>query len=433
MKNIIRLLLLVGLSSSLFLAGCTARVYGVPKEEWHRMTPVEQQQARKAYEERRRLYEERRLYEAKQRAHEAELKARQAREEASHNPAPHRHDQVPELIHFTLEGGTVYVAGRHHPFNPVTVALRQGESKRLVLVTSDERRPHHVQLVCGYEKGVLWLSNGKSRVHTQQFSYNNHWRNGQHYQNLEVGGAVGLRGGILRVGSGAMPAATSSRSHGNNRNEKPHGQEKKENTCRDDRGRIVRPGPGENCNAPDKAAKQDKRFPATPAAPAANGRKVSKADGDDASGHTPRPNTFGSAAAQALEKMTRGGANQDERKGKSHSQESKPSHEKNPQRQATTSAKAAPALEKMNHGGANQDETKGKPHQQESKPSHEKNPQRQGAAPSKAKGQAKEKQQSGKSKNGECIKDAAAGKKGEHGCDDEPDAGKGLAKGKSHQ
>lgn len=392
MKNILRLLLLVGLSSSLFLAGCTARVYGVPKEEWHRMTPAEQQQARKAYDERRRLYEERRLYEAKQRAYEAEQRARQAREETSHHPAPPVHDRAPALIHFTLEGGTVYVAGRHRPFRPVTVALRQGESKRLVLDTTDERKPYHVQLVCSYDKGVLWLSNGKSRVQARQIAYDRGWHRGQQYQNLEVGGAAGLRGGILRVGIGAMPAALSPRAYPDNRNEKPHGQEKKENNCRDDRGRTFRPGREDNCNSPDKAVKQDKRFPAPPAASSGNGTKTSKANGDDAKAEAKAPhrvsNVMDAAAAQAQRKMNNGGNNQSEKKGDPRGQESMPSREKNPPHKETASAKA--------------------------------------------KGKDKEKQQSGKGKSGECIEDAAAGKKGESGnCEDESVVGKAVAKGKS--
>lgn len=223
MKNILRLLLLVGLSASVILSGCSARVYGVPKEEWQRMSPAEQHQARAAYQERMRLYEERRLYEAKQRAHEAELKAQKAREEAPRQTRQ-QHAQTPAIIHFSLDQGTIYIAGRHHSFRPVSVELRDGESKHLQLVTTDERKSHHVQLVCSYEEGVLKLSNGKSRVHVQKFSYDKQWQHGRHYKNLTLSGGVGLRGGVMRVASGPLPALSPSHSLPNHdRGENPGG------------------------------------------------------------------------------------------------------------------------------------------------------------------------------------------------------------------
>lgn len=220
MKKTLRLLFLVGLCGSLFLAGCSLRVYGVPKEEWQRMTPAEQQQVREAYMERRQLAEERRLYEAKQRALQAELEAQRAREaelqasrkaqiEASHRPTRPERVVAPGIIHFTLEGGTVYVAGRHRPFQPVTVPLRSGESKTVLLQTTDGRKSYRVQFVCTYEGGTLSLSNGKSRVHAQQFAYDRQWHQGLRYRDLTLGGGVGLRGASLRVASGAIPAKPS--------------------------------------------------------------------------------------------------------------------------------------------------------------------------------------------------------------------------------
>lgn len=217
MKKALRLLLLVGLCGSLLLAGCTLRIYGMPKEEWQRLTPAEQRQVREAYMQRRRLAEERRLYEAKQRALQAELEAQRAREaelQARRRAriAASRQERVvasPEIIHFTLEGGTVYVAGRHRPFQPVTVALRAGESKPVRLQTIDGRKSYHVQLVCKYEGGTLWLSNGKSRVHVKQFAYDRQWHQGQRYRDLKLGGGIGLRGANLQVASGEIPAKLS--------------------------------------------------------------------------------------------------------------------------------------------------------------------------------------------------------------------------------
>ena len=184
------------------------------------MTPAEQQQVREAYMERRQLAEERRLYEAKQRALQAELEAQRAREaelqarqqaqiEALHRPTRPERVVAPGIIHFTLEGGTVYVAGRHRPFQPVTVPLRSGESKTVLLQTTDGRKSYRVQFVCTYEGGTLSLSNGKSRVHAQQFAYDRQWYQGQRYLNLKLGGGVGLRGASLHVAIGAIPAKAS--------------------------------------------------------------------------------------------------------------------------------------------------------------------------------------------------------------------------------
>jgi hypothetical protein len=389
MKIGLRLLLLVGLSASLFLAGCTLRVYGVPKDEWQRMAPAEQQQAREAYQERRRVYEERRLYEAKQRAYEAELRAHQAREQASHQPLRQERVSAPQMIHFMLEGGTVYVAGRHHPYQPVTVALRHGESKHLMLITADERKPHHVQLVCSYEEGILWLSNGKSRVHAKQFSYDRRWQMGQRYQNLELGGAVGLRGGVLRVGSGAISAVPASRSTADFRGEKSHGREKNETNCRDDRGRLVKPGQSGNCTTPTEAVQQGIHAPLPPATSSGNSRWMNNANGDDA--RVKPPHRFGNAIG---------------------------------------SAAASQAQGMMNNGGKNPAEMKGDPHPQESMSPHQKNPQHRDVSSAEAKGKAKAKPQVGRGGSEACSEDAA-GKNGKRAdCDDESVVGKANAKGK---
>jgi len=322
MTNGIRLLLLLGLAGSLLLSGCTTMVYGVPKEQWQHMSPAEQQQVRAEYMERRRLTEERRLYEAKRRAHEAEIQAQQARDEPhpppsegrpittprpvmpSHVPPPSRQGQAfagaPSVIHLTLKGGTVYTAGRHHPYRPITVELHQGQSKRLELLTTDERKPRKVVLFCSYDKGQLTLGNGKSHVHALQFNYERQWLKGQRYQRLAIGGGVGLQGGELLVRSGDMaggpdsrrstPApvpASRSRSTTDIRNEQLRRREQAEPECRDARGRLIKPGQAGNCAEVAEPPSQDKRITVPAVAPMPPARQTDNANRGDAQGKPP--------------------------------------------------------------------------------------------------------------------------------------------------
>lgn len=73
-----RFLILVLVLTVVVLSGCTPMVFGVPKEEWDRLSEHERQLVIQSYNERQRLRQEQRLHEARRDAYEAERKALEA-------------------------------------------------------------------------------------------------------------------------------------------------------------------------------------------------------------------------------------------------------------------------------------------------------------------------------------------------------------------
>lgn len=435
MKNVQRIILLLGLSCSVLLAGCTARIYGVPKDEWQHMPPAEQQQVRAAYLERQRLYEERRLYEAKQRAHEAELRAQQAREEeSSRHPSQQYRDTAPDIIHFTLEGGTVYVAGRHRPFEPVTLELRRGESKRLTLQTTDDRRPYHVSLVCSYQDGRLWLSNGSSRVHARQIAYDRGWHAGQRYQDLELGGGVGMRGAVVWVANGAIPAVNDSRGPSRPQptpsgsasrvivdfDDKLQQRGHSKSDCKEGRRQA-------GCDTVDSQTHPDKQSPAVQASTPGHNAQANRDNGNNQRGNTP-----------GQENRDNGHSGQD--RNRQHSQETPRSRDTGGQGSVHSASRGNPPgqaksehqpLKKTEQGeGHSLSDTpakaqSGKPHKpnnpgqsQAKAKSQDENAGEGAADAAKTKGKDKGKRQDGNNSAESCDEDDSQGKDKQAECED---------------
>ncbi|MDH5786158.1 MAG: hypothetical protein OEZ16_11210 [Chromatiales bacterium] len=158
--------------SLLLLAACTPYHYGVPEDDWKRMSQEERNEIIL-------IYQERRMHEERRRAAEAELRARELES---------MHDHYPGLVHLHLSGGVYIYRGVRYHYHPHTISLRYGESRKIELVSDSRTRPHRLKLWLSYRDGKVLMGDGRKTL--RSFDYHDSWRRGYRYR------GIGLRGGV---------------------------------------------------------------------------------------------------------------------------------------------------------------------------------------------------------------------------------------------
>jgi hypothetical protein len=211
-----RWLILLGF---LLLTGCATTHFGVSEEVWQQMSEAERMEAIRGYNERKRLQDEANQREAEARRiaqhqtalarQEAEIReAARAREAARLQEerirAIHAGQGRPgDLIRVSLQGGQIFVAGKHRDYAPMAFSLASGES-RLVELQSDERRqPQYLaRMLVTYADGLLLIddherrrdryANSRPDSRPIRLTYQPEWRHGMRYR-LNSEGPLALR------------------------------------------------------------------------------------------------------------------------------------------------------------------------------------------------------------------------------------------------
>lgn len=190
MKRPLPLLILSALLLML-LGGCTRHYYyGVPADDWHRMSEQERLEII-------RVYQERRLHEERRRAAEAEIRAREMAQQ---------HPYYPELIYVHLSGGVFLYQGRRYAYHAHDLRLRQGEARVIELVSVDGGSSHRVKLWVRYHEGKVMLGDG--RRYLRSFDYRDSWKDEEHYKGIKLRGDLLLDGASMTIGSRPRGNAT---------------------------------------------------------------------------------------------------------------------------------------------------------------------------------------------------------------------------------
>lgn len=150
MKEICRPLVL----AFLVLSGCTLYPLGIPEDQWLRMTPEQQHEAR--MEQARQDEAARVRYEARlQRQHEQEQKERSEREQRLRQAVPG------DVLQCTLDGIQINLRkNKWRAANPVAVELLQGESMDIVLERSDKSYQQRAARIRFERLSVQWCDGG---------------------------------------------------------------------------------------------------------------------------------------------------------------------------------------------------------------------------------------------------------------------------------
>jgi hypothetical protein len=154
------------------LSGCTHYIYGVPQDDWRGMSESDRAEVIHTYQERR-LYEERR------RAAEAEMRAMEIEEQRY---------AYPELIHLRLVGGVFYFKGRSYQYPHQTFVLRDGETRAMHVISTQDNPRYQVKLLVRYAEGQVML--GDEQRFSHRLKYQKSWGAGEHYKEIKLRGEV---------------------------------------------------------------------------------------------------------------------------------------------------------------------------------------------------------------------------------------------------
>ncbi len=201
------------------LSACTPYIYGVPKLTWDTMSEPERLEAMQIYKERqianRMAMEERArlnaIERAKQQARAAEAeRLRQERFRQERIAAIHRGEGAyGDLLRVSIEGGEMWIAGRHRHYQPLTIKIADGEYRELT-VTDD--RGNQANLTVAYDDRALVIDGpGDTRKpSTARLRYDRKWERGSFYTGISTTGPLQLRGVEVQVEVASVPNKATS-------------------------------------------------------------------------------------------------------------------------------------------------------------------------------------------------------------------------------
>ncbi|MBU5638960.1 hypothetical protein KOM00_19760 [Geomonas sp. Red69] len=171
------------------LAACTHYMYGVPQENWDRMSEAERIEAIRVYEQeqrvRRQAAEEQARRQAVERERERARLAALEQERQERIEAIHRGEGAfGELIRVRLQGGEIKIGDRHHHYEPLTFTIADGETRRIGVA---DRKGREVELTVTYAGGALTFEG-------LRFPYDRRWGKGELYTDTGTSGPLALRG-----------------------------------------------------------------------------------------------------------------------------------------------------------------------------------------------------------------------------------------------
>jgi hypothetical protein len=190
MKKIIAVLFIIILC--LASTACTKRVFGVSEDHWNTLTPAQQTEVIRSYNERERINAERRLAAQRQAAEDAEAqrvlaeaKAERIREHIDDIYAG-RAGVYGDLVRVTIKNPERKPVKGRHDILPQSFLLADGEEKPIKL-----RAGHRtVTLWVSYLEGNLDLRNDPNSHRPelfQRFAYEPGWGRGKVYHHINLG------------------------------------------------------------------------------------------------------------------------------------------------------------------------------------------------------------------------------------------------------
>lgn len=172
------------------VVGCASTIYGVPEEQWGRMSEPERAAARQAHAERQRQFEAERAERmrqeaiaAEQRRGEAEEAARRQREQVE---AIHRGESgvYGDLIRITISEGTMEFYGKRFPYQPVTFTLANHEQRKVTFQSVGGRSSRILEVPVSYVDGTFSFDIGRNPV---RILHSPRWRTGEVHHSVNLG------------------------------------------------------------------------------------------------------------------------------------------------------------------------------------------------------------------------------------------------------
>jgi hypothetical protein len=191
----ISLLLLCAL---FLLQACTPSRYGVPEEEWNRLTPRQQEETMRAYNEQERQREMERLRQEELRQREEAARAaeeqRREREQQRRIERIHRGEagQYGDLVRVTIRDAGIVAGGKELELEPISFTIASGELKTIGVELSGRKKKQHRDLRVYYQDGTLFIDgDGKGQKRATRLVYEQSWKRGASYD-ISTGGAAKL-------------------------------------------------------------------------------------------------------------------------------------------------------------------------------------------------------------------------------------------------
>jgi len=188
------------LLSFLLLTACATTHFGVSEEVWQQMSEAERMEAIRGYNERKRLQDE-----ANQRAavarQEAEVREAARAREAARMQEERVRDihaglgRPGDLIRVSLQGGQIFIGGKHRDYAPMAFSLASGESRYIELESNERRQAQYrARLLVTYLDGLLLIDVNERRRDSRpvRLTYQPEWRHGMRYR-LNSEGPMALR------------------------------------------------------------------------------------------------------------------------------------------------------------------------------------------------------------------------------------------------
>ena len=188
------------LLSFLLLTACATTHFGVSEEVWQQMSEAERMEAIRGYNERKRLQDE-----ANQRAavarQEAEVREAARAREAARLQEERVRDihaglgRPGDLIRVSLQGGQIFIGGKHRDYAPMAFSLASGESRYIELESNERRQAQYRgRLLVTYLDGLLLIDVNERRRDSRpvRLTYQPEWRHGMRYR-LNSEGPMALR------------------------------------------------------------------------------------------------------------------------------------------------------------------------------------------------------------------------------------------------
>lgn len=179
---------------ALFLTSCVSYMYGVPQEQWDRMSEAERISAMQVYEReqqaRRQAAEERARQLAFEREQEKIRQAELRRVRQERIDALHRGEGAyGELLRVRLQGGQIKIGDRYYRYEPMTFTIADDETREIGAL---DRKGREVVLQVAYMKGMLAFDG-------LRLPYDRSWGRGRLYAETSTSGRLALHGVDLFV------------------------------------------------------------------------------------------------------------------------------------------------------------------------------------------------------------------------------------------
>lgn len=189
----------------LFAIGCSRTLYGIPEQEWLKLTDEQKTAAINGYNEREQLREQTRAAEAERRA---QLQAQKAEEQKQQQEIERRRIEaiyageagnLGDLIRVSIQGGDMLFGNRRRPFQPVSFKLASGESRIVEVISNDQNYNDAVKLAVSYRDGLLLIDEADFRSDlAARIAYDSSWKRGNFY-NINSRGYRELRNVCVNV------------------------------------------------------------------------------------------------------------------------------------------------------------------------------------------------------------------------------------------